>query len=177
MKILTMVQGKRMVFYSISILATVCLLLGIAGVARYVYHVQVDHRAALQVAEPVKIEQNAPAIAPDFFVEYRLERERIRSERSELLRNAIKDAKTEADQQKAQDSMLKLIAEKEKETEMENLIKAKGFGDALVFIRANSVSAVVKASSLTREQVLNVADVISKVCGVKSEDITISAKR
>jgi len=38
------------------------------------------------------------------------------------------------------------------------------------------VSAVVKTQTLNREEVMQVADVIGRVSGVKPEDITISAK-
>jgi len=69
-----------------------------------------------------------------------------------------------------------MALDKQRESEMENLIKARGFSDALVFVRENSVSAVVKTSTLSREEVIQVADAISRVTGVKAEDITISAK-
>ncbi|MDF2569837.1 MAG: SpoIIIAH-like protein, partial [Sporomusa sp.] len=40
----------------------------------------------------------------------------------------------------------------------------------------NSVSAVVKTTALTREEVVQVAEVISRTAGIKPEDITVSAK-
>ena len=91
---------------------------------------------------------NASKEAPDFFVEYRLERDKIRSERTDLLRDILKNAHAEETKKQAQNAILQMTLEKQMESEMENLIKAKGFGDALVFIRENSVSAVVKSSSL-----------------------------
>ncbi len=131
---------------------------------------------ALQVTKPMVPDQVVPVMAPDFFTEYRLERDKIRSERSDLLREIIKNAKTEDDRHQAQETIIKMTLEKQREAEMENLIKAKGFNDALVFIRDNSVSAVVKTTALTKEEVVQVADVISRVAGVKPEDITVSAK-
>ena len=135
-----------------------------------------DRSNAKQVSKVSAVEQVVSQASPDFFTEYRLEREKIRSERSDLLREGIKNAKNEDSMQHAQDEVLKLVQEKQKEAEMENLIKARGFTDALVFIRDNSVSVVVKTSSLSREEVAQVADIISRVAGVKAEDITISAK-
>lgn len=133
-----------------------------------------DRTNALQVVKPVT---EQPVLANiDFFTEYRLERERIRSERSDILRETIRLAKSDDSRQKAQEAVLKLVVEKQRETEMENLIRARGFADALVFIRDNSVSAVIKAQSLTREDVLQIADTIGRVAGVRQEDITISAK-
>ena len=157
-------------------LIVICLL-G-AGVTNFIgeRHSKVDRSNAMQVARPVTPEQVIPAASPDFFTEYRLERDKVRSERSDLLREAVKNAKSEDARQRAQDTVLKLMLEKQREMEMENLIKAKGFGDAIVLLRDSSVSAIVKTNSLSRDEVIQVADIISRVSGVKAEDITISAK-
>lgn len=134
-----------------------------------------DRSNAMQVAKPIAGEV-IPVASPDFFTEYRLERDKVRSERSDILREVIQNAKSDETRQKAHDSVLKLVLEKQRELEMENLIKSKGFSDALVFLRDNSVSAIVKTNSLSKEEVIQVADIISRVSGVKAEDITISAK-
>lgn len=137
---------------------------------------KVDRSNALQVTKTVVPDPVIQVSAPDFFTEYRLERERIRSERSDLLREIIKNAKSDDMKQKAQETVLKMALDKQRESEMENIIKARGFADALVFVRETSVSAVVKCNTLSREEVVQVADAISRVTGVKQEDITISAK-
>jgi stage III sporulation protein AH len=129
----------------------------------------------MQVTKAVTSEL-APVVTTDFFTEYRLERDKFRSERSELLRDIIKSSKNDEARQRAQDTVLKLTVNKQKESDMENLIKARGFADALVFVQDSSVSAVVKTSSLTRDEVVQVAEVISRVCGIKPEEITVSAK-
>ena len=157
------------------------LVIGVALCAaiwtsNYLLQARVDRSTAMQVTKSVTVEQFIPANSPDFFTEYRLERDKIRSERSDLLRESIKSAKSDESRVHAQDIVLKMITEKQKEAEMESLIKARGFADSLVFIRENSVSAVIKASSLSRDEVVQVADVISRVSGVKVEDISISAK-
>lgn len=131
-----------------------------------------------QVSKTITVNEANASTPPasDFFVEYRLERDKLRSERSEVLRDAVKTAQSDDTRQHAQDAILKLVLEKQKEAEMENLIKARGFGDALVFIRDNSVNAVVKANDLSRDDVIQIADMISRISGVKDEDIIISAK-
>lgn len=167
---------KIIVGFVIIILILVVGVYGILGFVRDKSGAKADRSNAMQVAKPLASEQVIPAASPDFFIEYRLERDKIRSERSDLLRESIKNAKTDEARQKAQDTMLKMVIDKQKETEIESLIKARGFSDVLVFIKDNSVSAVVKTSSLSREDVIQVAEVISRVAGVKAEDITISAK-
>ncbi|MDD4599758.1 MAG: SpoIIIAH-like family protein, partial [Negativicutes bacterium] len=90
---------------------------------------KVDRSNAIQVAKPVQTEQVIPVVSPDFFIEYRLERDKIRSERSDLLRESIKSAANDDARQKAQDVMLKMVMEKQRETEIESLVKARGFAD------------------------------------------------
>lgn len=137
--------------------------------------VKVDRSNAMQVTKSVNPEQIALTI-PDFFTEYRLERDKIRSERFDVLRDMVKNAKSEEIKQRVQGDILRLVQEKQREYEMENLIKARGFQDALVVIQDKNVSAIVKTQSFTREEVTQVAEVISRVAGVRPEDITISAK-
>lgn len=135
--------------------------------------VKADKTNAMQVVKVFDTETQAKV---DFFTEYRLERDKLRSEHSDLLRDTIKNASSEEDRHIAQENVMKMVQEKQRETEMENLIKAKGFADALVFYRENSVNAIVKANTLTKDEVIQVADVICRMTSVKQEDITISAK-
>ncbi|SDD36329.1 SpoIIIAH-like family protein [Sporomusa acidovorans] len=179
MKIISVFSVNKLGRLAALFVALGVLLLVISGVWNCIQDI-LDARAnrsnAMQVTKQVASEQVVPVMAPDFFTEYRLERDKIRSERTDLLREIIQNAKTEDSKQQAQEAILKMTLEKQREAEMENLIKAKGFSDALVFIRDNSVSAVVKTTALTREEVVQVADVISRISGVKPGDITVSAK-
>ena len=136
--------------------------------------VKVDRSNAMQVIRPV--EEKVAVTIPDFFTEYRLERDKIRSERFDVLRDMVKNSQTEAARQQVQEAILRLVQEKQREYEMENLIKARGFQDALVVIQDKTVNAIIKAPGFTREEVIQVAEVISRVSGVRPEDITISAK-
>ncbi len=179
MKIISVLSLNRLGKIATFVVAAGILSLLISGAWNYVQdmrQVRADRSNAMQVTRPVTPDQVVPVMAPDFFTEYRLERDKIRSERSDLLREIIKNSKTEDTKHQAQETILKMTLEKQREVEMENLIKAKGFSDALVFIRDNSVSAVVKTTALTREEVVQVAEVISRMAGVKPEDITVSAK-
>ncbi|CUH97440.1 hypothetical protein P22_3570 [Propionispora sp. 2/2-37] len=135
-----------------------------------------DRSNSMQVNKVIFPESVMTASGSDFFTEYRMERDKLRSERSEVLQASIKNAKTDESIQQAQEAVLKIIVEKEREAEIEGLIKAHGFADALVFLWENSASIVVKTSSLTREEVENIANIVTRVSGVKTEDITIRAK-
>ena len=89
----------------------------------------------------------------------------------------IKNAANENARQRAQDTLFKMVIEKQKECEIEKLIKAKGFSDAMVIVRDNSVSAIIKSTvALTKEDVMQVSDIINRIAKVRMEEITISAK-
>lgn len=174
MRVLLLRKAGRLLTAAVGIVVILTVVVAVFAYGREYRSARVDRSNAMQVIRPVT-EPAAPAVS-DFYTEYRLERDRVRSERSDLLREALKSAKTDESRQKAQDAVLKLVLEKQRESEMENLIKARGFADALVFVRDNTVSAVVKTQTLSREEVMQVADVIGRVSGAKPEEITISAK-
>ena len=165
---------RNIILFTLMIVAMT--LIGIYRQGTWMQQAKVDHSTAMQVTKSVATEPVMPVNSLDFFTEYRLEREKIRSERSDLLRDSIKNAKNDEARLRAQDIILKIMTEKQKEAEMESLIRAKGFTDSLVFIRENSVSAIIKTTSLSREEVVQVADLINRVSGVKLENISISAK-
>ena len=132
-----------------------------------------DSSNAVQVVS--KIEEE-PLNNVDFFMEYRLERDKMRSEQSDVLRESIKNGQTEEIRKNAQANILKILQEKERENEMESLIRAKGFSDALVFCRDSSASILVRGSNLSQNEVMQVADIVSRIGNIKKENITISVK-
>lgn len=152
----------------------VVLVIIISGM--YFFHsqsVKADKSNAMQV---VKMVEEEPAGNIDFFTEYRIERDKMRSERTEILRNSIKETNDEEHRQSLREKILSMVQEKKQETEMESLIKAKGFADALIFCSDKSISAIIKTEILTKEDVMQVADIIMRITNAKPEDITISAK-
>ena len=174
MRIFTFHKKNKYIVFTAGLMVSIAIIAAINSES--LLQARVDHSTAMQVATMNVPEPLIPASSPDFFIEYRLERDKIRSERSDLLRESIKNAKTDNSRNQAQDSVLKMISEKQKETEIESLIKSRGFADALVFIRENSVSAVIKTTSLSHEEVIQVADIVTRVSGIKAENISISAK-
>lgn len=152
------------------------ILLGILYIIKnieYMRNAKADSSNAVQVVS--KIEEE-PLNNVDFFMEYRLERDKMRSEQSDVLRESIKNGQTEEIRKNAQANILKILQEKERENEMESLIRAKGFSDALVFCRDSSASILVRGSTLSQNEVMQVADIVSRIGNIKKENITISVK-
>ncbi|MBP2649330.1 MAG: SpoIIIAH-like protein [Firmicutes bacterium] len=175
MLILKIKKPNSLVFGMVTFVVVVLVVLSLWSYRRENSVAKADRGTAMQVSTTVDMNAQSQ-LNQDFFVECRLERDRLRSEHSDVLREVIKTAENDELRQKARNDVLKIVVEKERETEMENLIKARGYTDALVLIEDTAVSVVVKTNSLSRENVLEIADIISRVSGAKPEDITISAK-
>lgn len=58
----------------------------------------------------------------------------------------------------------------------ENLIMAKGFEDAVIFVNEGSVSVIIKSEELKGEQVAQIQNIVSRELSVGAETIHISNK-
>lgn len=109
-----------------------------------------------------------------FFVEYRLERDKVRGKQLELLKKIVEDPNSVAEtRQEAQQKIIQITNYLEQELQLENLIKAKGFQDAVIFIQPQSVTAVVNQKEFTREEIAQIADLLITVTGQSIENIYI----
>ncbi len=111
----------------------------------------------------------------DFFLEFRLERDRSRSQQLDLLRELV--ATPETERQIVEESQRRIIVvteRMEKEMEVESLIRARGYQDALAFIHGDSIDIIVLNPDLLKEDdVARIADTASRVTGFPYEEITI----
>ncbi|MCL4425989.1 MAG: SpoIIIAH-like family protein [Firmicutes bacterium] len=113
----------------------------------------------------------------DFYIETRLERERTRGQQIELLKELTKSSQADAAVKKeAFTRLLQLGEDMGKEIEMENLIRARGFEDALVFLGSSSATVLIKAADLNKSEVAKIADIVARVSGLRLENISILPK-
>lgn len=119
----------------------------------------------------------AKTIKTGFFTEFRLERDRVRDQQLQLLKELIANPKTgEKTRHNAQDKMLVITQNLGKELEVENLIKAKNFDDAVVFLQEESAVVVIKAKKLQEEDVFKIADLVKRSAAVKEDNIIVIPK-
>lgn len=114
----------------------------------------------------------------EFFIEYRLDRERTRGQQVEWLREITNNPNADAEtRKKAQEQLYNLSQEIGKEMETENLIRAKGFNDAVVLLQQNqAATVVVRAKELTTDDAAKIADLVARNTGVTPNNIIIIAK-
>ncbi len=114
----------------------------------------------------------------DFFIEYKLERDKARSEQINIFRELINNPNSDqATKKEAQNMMLALTGKMEREMEIESLIRARGYKDALAYIHDEAVDVIIHTNGLEKEDVAKVGDIIVKVTGFNTEDVTIIEKK
>ncbi len=116
------------------------------------------------------------SVTNEFFVEYRLEREKTRSKNLEALQNIAKDSSVSDDVvKKAVDEAVELSKLSEKELIVENLIKSKGYNDAIVLIHEGYANVIVDSDKLDAKDAVKIQDIVSKECDIEINKITIAS--
>ncbi len=109
-----------------------------------------------------------------FFVEYRLQRDRVRGQELEILNDFINNPNTtEAGKARAEEQLLRLVDIMEKELLVENLVKAQGYSDAIFFYKEDRAYLVLKAEGLTESQFAQISEMVTVVTGVHMENVVI----
>lgn len=113
----------------------------------------------------------------DFFAEYRMERERVRSREVETLKEVINK---EDCSQEARDAaalrLVKISENVEKEVKTESLIKSRGYQDCAVIIQAETTTVVVLASTLRMDQEEEIKNMVSRAMPCPQDNICVIAR-
>lgn len=114
----------------------------------------------------------------DYFSESRLERDKMYSQMIETYQNMIDSSEISTDQKGiAIEEINKIATQKNGILIAENLIKNKGFEDVVIFVNDESISIVIKSNiTLSKEQVAQIQNIVSRELNSKVENINISNK-
>lgn len=111
-----------------------------------------------------------------YFEEARLSREKSRDEALDTLEKSLKKANLTEEEKAELTSRLSGVVESiTAESDIENLVKAKGFVDCVAFVDDGKVNVTVQTAGegLDKEQVAQIRDVVLSRCEVKAQDITV----
>ncbi|KUO71063.1 MAG: hypothetical protein APF77_05015 [Clostridia bacterium BRH_c25] len=141
----------------------------------------VEMTGAEQGGDAVVIEDNSneaiETAGASFFSEYRLERDKNRSREVEMWQDIINSEKAEENfKSMAQQELVKIVALTEKEMIIENLIVARGFNDALVFLTDDSATIIVEAKELTPSNIAQIQDIVVRKTKLDPKNIKIMKK-
>ena len=110
-----------------------------------------------------------------YFAMARMARTKSRDEAIQTI-SAILDGEqlTEEDKQAANDRAFAITDAIEEESRIENLVKAKGFEECMVYITESGAIVVVKSSGLTQEQATQIKNIVVSEGRIKGENVSIT---
>ena len=110
----------------------------------------------------------------DYFAQARIDREAGRSKSIETFNTLIsnEDADPET-RETAQQGVLALAQNTETETAVENLIRAKGFDDAVCYINNGAANVVVRAEAIDSADAAIISEIVTEQSGIPAEKIKI----
>ncbi len=111
-----------------------------------------------------------------YFDQARKNREEAREEAVDLIKDIAADLQADSSAaQKVIDQSAALVKAIERESNIESLVKAKGFEDCVVYIADENCTVVVKTEALTPAQTLPISEIVASQAGVPAENINILA--
>lgn len=126
-------------------------------------------------------DENAPdkavsaGVYRNYFEDFRDERNTVRGQEIDYLRMIINAEDSDKETlQNAQSRLMELVESMEREFSIESMIRSKGFLDAAVTLRNNSISVVIKGESLSDEEVARILDIVRGETGAPASKIKIS---
>lgn len=111
-----------------------------------------------------------------FFDDARMTRKKTRDEALDTLQKTLKKSKLSDEEKKSMtEELSKTIENIATESEIESLVKAKGFVDCVAFLDSDKVNLTVMTASdgLTKEEVAQIRDIVLSKCKVSARDITV----
>lgn len=113
-----------------------------------------------------------------YIVDMKMTREKQRNSLTEQLNEIINNPST-ADAAKVEASNIKVEMVKNSDTELkiENLLLAKGYDQAIVFIDSDKVNVVVNMKEITQNDATKIFDIVSNQSGISRENIKLTNNR
>lgn len=108
------------------------------------------------------------------FDDSRIDRDRARAQRIDLLKDLIAQGGPGSSQAKdAEAEFTRLMDTMEKEMQIEELVRAKGYKDVIAFLGSDVCNVIVQTRGLTEEQAAQIGDIAVRVSGLPVTKISI----
>lgn len=118
------------------------------------------------------------AQAADFITKAKLAREQTRAKSKEMLMNMIENDKIDAkSKEQAEQKVLKLTENMEMETQVEQLLGAKGFSNSVVSISNDNTDVLIAKEKLSEVEKAQIEDIVMRKTGMDMDQIVISTMK
>ena len=122
-------------------------------------------------------ETSAETSQDDYFVKSKLQRDTMYSQMLETYEKVLNSANSlETQKQTATQEITKINEIKNKIMICENLINTKGFENSVIFVNGESISVIIKAKEIQKEEIAQIQNIIEREMNVSIENIHISTK-
>lgn len=122
------------------------------------------------VATSAKVEESDA----NYFETARSDREDALSEAQQLVEETLKSADiTDSEKQEAMQKVNEIAARVENANNIETLLKAKGFNEAVAVIGDNDINIIVKSDGITTTQTLQIQDIVIAQTNIALSNIKI----
>ncbi|WP_434796952.1 SpoIIIAH-like family protein [Terrisporobacter vanillatitrophus] len=109
-----------------------------------------------------------------YILDMKMTREKQRNDLSEELNEIINNpSTTDKSREEASNMKLQLVKYQETELKIENLLSAKGFENALVYIGESNVNVVVNKPDLSKSEAARIFDLVAEQAGVSYDQIKL----
>lgn len=124
------------------------------------------------------VKASVDASSADYFGAARLSRQKARDEAVELLEKVLDDAKKSDAAKKEAVAQAAVIAQNTlKETNIENLIKAKGFTNCIATLENGNCSIVIKSKGSAQDDAIIIKDIVSNQANITYDKIKIIERK
>lgn len=114
----------------------------------------------------------------NYFVEYRLSRDKLRATLVDRLDEIINNENTSEDvRSDAQREILGMGKNSETELHIEGLIKSKGYEDAIVFLTDKDIKVVVSSEELDEQDMIKILEIVKSETDLQANNIKIMKKQ
>ena len=113
-----------------------------------------------------------------YIVDMKMTREKQRNSLTEQLNEIINNpSSADAAKQLASNIKVEMVKNRDTELKIENLLLAKGYDQAIVFIDSDKVNVVVNMEEITQNDATKIFDIVSNQSGINRENIKLTNNR
>ena len=113
-----------------------------------------------------------------YIVDMKMTREKQRNSLTEQLNEIINNPSTaDAAKVEASNIIVEMVKNSDTELKIENLLLAKGYDQAIVFIDSDKVNVVVNMEEITQNDATKIFDIVSNQSGINRENIKLTNNR
>lgn len=124
--------------------------------------------------EAIETSAKADTVDKNYFDTAKKERNSNLKRQQELVEETLRSSSlTDEEKAAAVDAVKALVTRLEQENNIETLLKAKDFADALVVIGEKDINVIVKSEGLTTTQTLQIQDIITTQTNIPLSNIKI----